>query len=58
MSTSRDEQVQMVADCVARESKLSDWERSFIDSLERERWRRAARSPRSRRTAWTRYGRR
>ena len=26
----------MVADCVQRESKLSDWERSFIDSLENQ----------------------
>ena len=29
----RDEHATMIADCVARESKLSDWERSFIDSL-------------------------
>ena len=28
-----DEHVQMVTDCENRESKLSDWERSFIDSL-------------------------
>lgn len=26
----------MVLDCEARESKLSDWERSFIDSLSRQ----------------------
>lgn len=25
---------QMIRDCMARESKLSDWERSFIDSLD------------------------
>lgn len=24
---------QMIADCEARESKLSEWERNFIDSL-------------------------
>jgi len=30
----RDEHATMVADCVQRESKLSDWERSFIDSLD------------------------
>lgn len=34
--TTRDEHVAMVADCVQRESKLSDWERSFIDSLENQ----------------------
>ena len=28
-----DEHAQMVADCENRESKLSDWERSFIDSI-------------------------
>jgi len=31
----RDEHIQMVADCEARESKLSDWERGFIDSVSR-----------------------
>lgn len=30
-----DEHAAMVADCVQRESKLSDWERGFIDSMER-----------------------
>jgi hypothetical protein len=33
MSTDRDEQVTMIEDCEKRESKLSDWERSFIDSI-------------------------
>lgn len=28
-----DEHEQMVADCEARESRLSDWEREFVDSL-------------------------
>lgn len=28
-----DEHVQMIKDCEERESKLTDWERSFIDSL-------------------------
>ncbi len=37
MSASRqDEHATMVADCEARESKLSDWERSFIDSIARQ----------------------
>lgn len=30
------EQEQMVQDCEAREDRLSDWERSFIDSIGRE----------------------
>ena len=30
----RSEHAAMVADCIQRESKLSDWERSFIDSLD------------------------
>ena len=29
----RDDQVQMVEDCENREGRLTDWERSFIDSL-------------------------
>lgn len=29
-----DELVQMIDDCVNRESKLTDWERTFIDSLQ------------------------
>lgn len=28
-----DEHAQMIEDCEARESRLSDWERSFIDSI-------------------------
>lgn len=31
--TKYDEQCTMVADCVNRESKLTDWERTFIDSV-------------------------
>lgn len=33
MSTSREEIATMVADCEARESKLTNWERDFIDSV-------------------------
>ena len=29
----RDEHAIMIEDCEKRESKLSDWERSFIDSI-------------------------
>lgn len=32
----REEHVQMVDDCEKRESKLSDWERGFIDSIGRQ----------------------
>jgi len=28
-----DEQVQMVDDCEKRDSKLTDWERGFLDSI-------------------------
>ena len=28
-----DDEAQMIKDCEARESKLSDWEREFIDSV-------------------------
>lgn len=28
-----EDHTQMITDCVNRESKLSDWERSFIDSI-------------------------
>ena len=31
-----DERQQMVKDCIDREAKLTDWERSFIDSIERQ----------------------
>lgn len=30
----RDEQLTMIKDCIARESKLTDWERQFIDSID------------------------
>ncbi len=30
-----DEQRQMIADCEARESRLTDWQRGFIDNLSR-----------------------
>lgn len=32
--SSHDEHQQMVNDCINREAKLTDWERSFIDSIE------------------------
>ena len=28
-----DDEMQLIADCEARESRLSDWERGFIDSI-------------------------
>lgn len=34
--TAHDEHQQMVLDCEKRESKLTDWERGFIDSLSRQ----------------------
>lgn len=34
--TTHDEHIQMVEDCEQRESKLTDWERSFIDSLSKQ----------------------
>lgn len=36
MTTWTDEYEQMLADCVKRESKLSDWERGFVDSLQHQ----------------------
>lgn len=33
MSTDHEDHEQMVLDCESRESKLTDWERGFIDSL-------------------------
>lgn len=33
MIKSNPEQLQMIEDCQARESRLTDWEQSFIDSL-------------------------
>lgn len=32
----RSEHEQMVEDCEARESRLSDWERCFIDSISKQ----------------------
>lgn len=34
--SAHDEHLQMVKDCENRESKLTDWERSFIDSIGRQ----------------------
>lgn len=31
-----DEHLQMVEDCEARESRLTDWERTFVDSIKRQ----------------------
>jgi len=31
--SAQDEHMTMIEDCETRESKLSDWERGFIDSL-------------------------
>ena len=31
-----DDTLQLIEDCEAREERLSDWERSFIDSLSRQ----------------------
>jgi len=36
VSTNPDEALQMVADCEARESRLSDWEAEFVDSIRRQ----------------------
>lgn len=33
-SSDRDELVTMVNDCQARERRMSEWERSFMDSIE------------------------
>lgn len=42
MTGKDDECATMIADCEARESKLTDWERGFIDSLSRQTATRAA----------------
>jgi hypothetical protein len=34
--TTHDEHQQMVKDCENRESKLTDWERGFIDSISKQ----------------------
>ena len=31
-----DEHRTMIDDCIARESRLTDWERSFVDSLDHQ----------------------
>lgn len=36
MGTWADEYLQMIHDCEKRESRLSDWERSFIDSFSQQ----------------------
>jgi hypothetical protein len=36
MSAFREECLQMIEDCEARESKCSEWEQSFIDSLSKQ----------------------
>lgn len=35
-SSTHDEHQQMVQDCENRESKLTDWERGFIDSISKQ----------------------
>ena len=34
--SSPDEALQMIADCEARESRLTEWEQGFIDSLSKQ----------------------
>jgi hypothetical protein len=36
MPSDRDEHATMIEDCEQRESKLSDWEATFIDSLKKQ----------------------
>lgn len=36
MTTWADEYLTLIEDCEMRESKLSDWQREFIDSLRRQ----------------------
>jgi len=36
MSTWADEYIQLLDDCEAREDRLTDWERGFVDSLRRQ----------------------
>lgn len=36
MGTWADEYIQLLDDCEAREDRLSDWERGFVDSLRRQ----------------------
>lgn len=35
MTTKHEEHIQMIEDCEKREEKLTDWERTFIDSMRR-----------------------
>ena len=34
--TTQDEVLQMISDCEARESRLSEWEAGFIDSINKQ----------------------
>jgi hypothetical protein len=36
MTTWTDEYLTLLDDCEARESRLTDWERSFVDSLRKQ----------------------
>lgn len=36
MNTWADEYIQLLDDCEAREDRLTDWERGFVDSLRRQ----------------------
>lgn len=36
MNTWADEYITLIEDCEKREEKLTDWERSFVDSLRRQ----------------------
>lgn len=36
MSGAEDDTEQLIEDCENRESRLTDWERSFIDSIKRQ----------------------
>jgi hypothetical protein len=52
-----DEITSMIQDCIARESKLSDWEREFIQSIDEQLGRGRALTPKQDETLeriWTR----
>jgi len=36
MTDEHDDPAQLIADCEARESRLGDWDRTFIDSIQRQ----------------------
>lgn len=36
MTDDADDPAQLIEDCEARESRLGDWDRSFIDSIKRQ----------------------